>query len=235
MGINLFGHRTWADHADFRLYQGFGYLWGVAYRVMIRAIPLFLLMIFMAAVPALAEICPPSQIEQARREAAAEALGQNKNTQFILAEVQNSNYECGMYQRFYISKADVDGDTAYAISRFLYFVFGDERVLSFETDPQSVEQARVAYFFQMGATPRPIPIHMEEGVITMIPPSAQEIAASPEYQPLRSVNPAALQQIMQYHTQENFDQLNAAALNFLRQHWNVQSVAVPAPGDCGGA
>lgn len=194
----------------------------------------FILAAFMFIQPALAEICPLAQVQQQQLNAQASAMGQNKNTQFILAEVQNTNYSCGMYQRFYINKSDTNGDTAYILSRFLYFVFGDERVLSYEMDLGAIEQARAAYFWNLETSPRPVAVHAVDGVVTMAPPSTAEIASSPEYQALRGINPAAFHQIMQLKDSGNFDQLNAAAMQFLRQHWNVQSIPVQVD-DCDGA
>lgn len=185
--------------------------------------------------PALAEICPLAQMQQAQMNAQAAAMGQNKHTQFILAEVQNTNYSCGMYQRFYINKSDANGDTAYVLSRFLYFVFGDERVLSYEGDAAAIEQARAEYFWNLETAPRPVAVHAIDGVVTIAPPTAAEMVANPEYQALRGANPAMFQQVLQIQNRANFDQLNAAALNFLRQHWNVQSVSISAPETCDGA
>ncbi len=175
----------------------------------------------------MAEICLEAQQKQAALNIRASALGQNNNTQFILAEVQNTDYQCGMYQRFYIDKTAMNGDTAITVSRFIYFIFGDERVLSESTDAASIELARAAYFWQMEATPRAIPTRTVDGMVTMIPPTAAEVQTSGEYAALRATNPGGFLHIVQLHGSENFNALQTAALQFLQQHWPVQSVAVP--------
>ncbi|HCM83119.1 MAG TPA: hypothetical protein PKW15_02755 [Alphaproteobacteria bacterium] len=205
---------------------------------MLKTLPAFILTLSLCLQPAQAEqvICLDAQQHQAALNARATALGQNKNTQFILAEVQDEI--SGGYQRFFINKSDVDGDTAYAISRLIYHVFEDQRVLADAGDMAQIEQARLVYFWDLETAPRPVRINQIEGYATLAPATVSELVSAPEYQILRAANPGGFQQLLQLVANaqhmpdaQAFQYRNGLIMTWLRQHWNVQAVVLPGGDD----
>ena len=168
-------------------------------------------------------------------DAQAAAIGQNSKTQFILAEVQDD--VTGGYQRFYINKSDSNGDTAYALSRLIYFMFQDQRVLGDSNNPAEINNARLSYFQDLGTVPHPLRINQLEGYATVAPATTAELQTSPEYQALRAADPNGLQQLLALATNANrmpdaqaFQYRNGLIMAYLRQHWNVQAVVLPDGG-----
>ncbi len=205
--------------------------------VMSKTLLAFIFTLSLSLHPAQAEqvICLNAQQQQAAMNAHASALGQNKNTQFILAEVQDDI--TGGYQRFFINKSDVSGDTAYAISRLIYSVFEDQRVLADAGDAAQIEQARLVYFWNLETAPRPVQINQIEGYATLAPATLTELASAPEYHVLRAANPGGFQQLLQLIANaqrmpeaQAFQYRNGLIMTYLRQYWNVQTVVL-ADGD----
>lgn len=192
---------------------------------------LFLCAVMIALKPAVAELCPEAL--QKRAEILA-------NAQFILAEVQDTNTSCA-YQRFAIRQAEIDGDTAYELSRLIYFVFNDERVLSEASNPAEAERERAAYFWNLGTNVHQVAIHNIDGILTIAPPTLADVENGNEFQKLRALDPEGLAQVIQYYKayaapdgRGNFGYLNAAVKNFIGRHWHLQDSEVPAD-DCSNA
>lgn len=192
---------------------------------------LFLCAVMIAVRPAVAELCPEALQKQ------AEILA---NAQFDLAEVQNANASCG-YQRFAIRKAEIDGETAYELSRLIYFVFNDERVLSDASDPAEAEREQASYFWNFDTNVHPVAVHNIDGILTIAPPTLADVENGAEFARLRALDPEGFAQVIQYYKayaaqdgRNNFGYLNAAVQNFIGRHWHLQNSEIAAE-DCSNA